>query len=141
MVGINNVVLLGRIVKDPELRAFREKHYATFTLAVERPASEGKTPKVDFIPCVCWNERVAEFTAANAAKGALLGVAGRLAYETKKLENNTYKVNSNVIVNNVFLYEYKKMDNMPVNMNNLPEYTSNNVDVTGRLDPNEDLPF
>jgi len=148
MVGINNIVLVGRFVKDPEARTFRDKHYTTFTLAVERPAKpnqkEGDKPPVDFIPCVCWSEKMAALIANQGAKGALAGVIGRMTYEVKKMSDGTYKVNAGVQVNNFFLYEYRREDNMPVNTANLPEYTSNSRNYTasddGIIDP-DDLPF
>lgn len=142
MVGINNIVLVGRLSKDPEARAFQNKRYTVFTLAVERPSTDkNKKGKVDFIPCTCWNEKMAAFIANKAAKGALCGVIGRLSYEVKKLENS-YRIDASVIVNNVFLYEYKKEDNMPVNTSSLPDYSdSESYNGDGRLDPDADLPF
>ena len=145
MVGMNVVILVGRLAKDPEERTYRNKHYTTFSLAVERPAvgakDKDKKAPVDFIPCVCWNENIAEFIARNGAKGALCGVTGRMTYEVKKLESG-YRVNSSVTVNNIHLFEYKRQDNDPINTANLPEYTSSSYsDESGRLDPNDDLPF
>ncbi|HHX11138.1 MAG TPA: single-stranded DNA-binding protein, partial [Firmicutes bacterium] len=40
---MNNVVLIGRLTKDPETRYSGEMAVTTFTLAVDRPMSKDKT--------------------------------------------------------------------------------------------------
>ncbi|WP_225666453.1 single-stranded DNA-binding protein [Lactococcus garvieae] len=76
---INNVVLVGRIVRDPELRYTPQNTaVATFTLAVNRRFKNAKGEReADFINCVIWRQP-AENLANWAKKGALVGITGSI---------------------------------------------------------------
>ena len=54
---MNRIILLGRLVRDPEVRVTpTEKTVCTFTLAVDRPfASKNGQREADFINIVTWN--------------------------------------------------------------------------------------
>lgn len=83
---INNVVLVGRLTKDPDLR-FTANGIAvsTFTLAVNRNfTNQAGDREADFINCVIWRKS-AETLANYARKGTLLGVTGRI--QTRSYEN------------------------------------------------------
>ena len=83
---INNVVLVGRLVRDPELRYTpNNQAVATFTLAVNRNfKSQNGEREADFINCVIWRQQ-AENLANWAKKGALIGITGRI--QTRNYEN------------------------------------------------------
>ena len=83
---INNVVLVGRLVRDPELRYTpNNQAVATFSLAVNRPfKSQNGEREADFINCVIWRQQ-AENLASWAKKGALIGITGRI--QTRNYEN------------------------------------------------------
>ena len=83
---INNVVLVGRLVRDPELRYTPSNQaVATFTLAVNRLfKSQNGECEADFINCVIWRQQ-AENLANWAKKGALIGITGRI--QTRNYEN------------------------------------------------------
>lgn len=83
---INNVVLVGRLTKDPDLRYTASgTGVATFTLAVNRNfANQDGKREADFINCVIWR-KAAETLANYARKGTLLGVTGRI--QTRNYEN------------------------------------------------------
>lgn len=83
---INNVVLVGRLTKDPDLRYTSSgTAVATFTLAVNRNfASQNGNREADFINCVIWRKS-AETLANYAHKGTLLGVTGRI--QTRSYDN------------------------------------------------------
>ncbi len=83
---INNVVLVGRITKDAELRHTPSNvAVATFTLAVNRiRKNENGEREADFINCVIWRQ-AAENLANWAKKGALIGVTGRI--QTRSYDN------------------------------------------------------
>jgi single-strand DNA-binding protein len=85
---INNVVLVGRIVREPELRYTPQNTaVATFTLAVNRRFKNAQGEReADFINCVIWRQS-AENLANWAKKGALIGVTGSIQvrnYENKE---------------------------------------------------------
>ena len=83
---INNVVLVGRLTKDPDLRYTASgTGVATFTLAVNRNfTNQDGNREADFINCVIWRKS-AETLANYARKGTLLGVTGRI--QTRNYEN------------------------------------------------------
>ncbi|WP_375178445.1 single-stranded DNA-binding protein [Enterococcus rotai] len=83
---INNVVLVGRLTKDPDLRYTSSgSAVATFTLAVNRNFTNANgNREADFINCVIWR-KPAETMANYARKGTLLGVTGRI--QTRNYEN------------------------------------------------------
>ncbi|MGT2935265.1 single-stranded DNA-binding protein [Streptococcus castoreus] len=83
---INNVVLVGRMTRDAELRYTPSQvAVATFTLAVNRAfKSQNGEREADFINCVIWRQP-AENLANWAKKGALIGITGRI--QTRHYEN------------------------------------------------------
>ncbi|HFI0342917.1 TPA: single-stranded DNA-binding protein [Streptococcus suis] len=83
---INNVVLVGRLTRDAELRYTPSNlAVATFTLAVNRPfKNEAGEREADFINCVIWRQQ-AENLANWAKKGALIGITG--AIQTRSYDN------------------------------------------------------
>ena len=83
---INNVVLVGRLTKDVELRyTTANQAVATFTLAVNRTFKNANGEReADFINVVIWRQS-AENLANWAKKGALLGITGRI--QTRNYEN------------------------------------------------------
>ena len=84
---MNNVVLIGRLTRDPELRYIPNSGTAvsTFTLAVDKNLSKDKKaemesknqPTADFIRIVVWG-KTAENCANFLNKGKLVGVSGRI---------------------------------------------------------------
>lgn len=87
---INQLVVIGRLVKDPELRKTESgKNVANVTLAVPRsyknPNGEYDT---DYIDCVLWSS-VAETTSEYCKKGDLVGVRGRV--QTRVYEKDDVK--------------------------------------------------
>ncbi|MGO2082726.1 single-stranded DNA-binding protein [Vagococcus sp.] len=83
---INNVVLVGRLTRDPDLRfTANGSAVATFNLAVNRNfTNKSGEREADFINCVIWR-KPAETLANYARKGTLLGVTGRI--QTRNYEN------------------------------------------------------
>lgn len=83
---INNVTLVGRLTKDPDLKYTSSgTGVATFTLAVNRNfTSADGNREADFINCVIWRKS-AESLANMAKKGSLIGVTGRI--QTRSYDN------------------------------------------------------
>lgn len=77
---LNRVVLVGRLVRDPELRYTSGKGtaVANFALAVDRPfTNQQGEQEADFINIVTW-QKLAENCANHLKKGRLVAVEGRL---------------------------------------------------------------
>lgn len=83
---INNVTLVGRLTKDPDLRyTSNGTGVATFTLAINRNfTNQAGEREADFVQCVIWR-KPAETFANYARKGTLLGVTGRI--QTRSYDN------------------------------------------------------
>lgn len=83
---INNVVLVGRMTKDAELKYTGNNiAVASFSLAVNRNFKDANGEReADFINCVIWRQQ-AENLANWAKKGALIGITGRI--QTRSYEN------------------------------------------------------
>lgn len=81
---MNNVVLIGRLTKDAQLRVTSNEYKTTsFTLAVDR---KGKDKGADFIPCVAW-ERQAEILSEYTHKGSRIGIDGHI--NTRSYDDST----------------------------------------------------
>lgn len=74
---MNKVFLLGRLVRDPEIRTTQSgKMVTTFTLAVDRFGG-GRDNNADFITIVTW-DKLAENCGNSLTKGQRALVEGRL---------------------------------------------------------------
>lgn len=83
---LNQTVIVGRLVRDPELRETEGgKKVTNITIAVPRSYKNNKGEyDTDFIDCTLWMG-VAENAVEYCKKGDLLGIKGRLqtrSYET-----------------------------------------------------------
>ena len=77
---INSVVLVGRLVRDPEMKYTQNGIPVTnFRIAVDRPfgRDEEGNKQTDFIDIVAWR-KTAELCGQYLSKGAPVGVEGRL---------------------------------------------------------------
>lgn len=98
---LNRIVLIGRLVRDPELRyTSNGVAVANFTLAVERNFTNAQGERdVDFIDIVVWRKQ-GETCAHHLGKGRLVAVEGRLQIRKNKKKNRTY-INPEVIADDV----------------------------------------
>ena len=125
---INNVVLVGRMTRDAELRMTQSNTaVASFTLAVNRPfKNQNGEREADFINCVIWRQ-AAENLANWCKKGALVGITGNI--QTRNYENQQGQrvYVTEVLANNFQLLESRSQQQSSNN---------NSIDVS-----DEDLPF
>lgn len=101
MPSLNHIVLIGRLVRDPELRhTTAGTAVANFTLAVDRrPRSDG-TKEADFIRVITWGKQ-GENCANYLAKGRLVAVDGCLQIRTYQGKDGQNHSTSEVIAENV----------------------------------------
>jgi single-strand DNA-binding protein len=90
---MNRVDLIGRLVRDPELRMTNNGIAVTsFRLAVDREFSDQNGQRgADFIDIVCWRKQ-AENVSKYMKKGLRVAVSGRLQtrnYETQDGQKRT----------------------------------------------------
>ena len=134
---INNVVLVGRLTKDPDLKyTGNGQAVATFTLAVNRNfTNQSGEREADFINCVIWR-KPAETLANYARKGTLLGVTGRI--QTRNYENQQGQrvYVTEVVAENFQLLESKNSNSSQntrdtgVSNNQTNNYTRNNQNAS-----------
>lgn len=143
----NKTILVGRLVRDPELRNTSNGIAVTnFTLAVERNYTNNQGERdVDFIKVVTWR-KLAETVANNLNKGRLVLVEGSL--EIRKNENNgrTYE-NPEIQASNVRFLDWPNDNNgnggnkNRGNNNNNSNNYNNGGNNNGGSYPDLDVPF
>lgn len=99
---LNRIILIGRLVRDPELR-YTPNGVATcgFSLAVDRSFVNQKGEReTDFIDIVIWR-KLAETCAAHLGKGRLVAVEGRLQIRSFETAEGQKRKVSEVVADNV----------------------------------------
>lgn len=100
---LNNVVLIGRLARDPELRYTQGgKAVCNFTIAVNRFGGD----TADFIPVVVW-EKQAENISKYLSKGSLAAVEGRLQVRTYDDKEGTRRYATEVVARGVTFLDSK----------------------------------
>lgn len=147
---INNVVLIGRLTADPDLRKTPSNVSALQgTLAVNRNfKNQNGEREADFINFQAWRN-TADIIAAYCGKGSLIGITGRI--QTRNYENQQGQrvYVTEVVADSVTLLESRNnqqggqqnQDNSFQNGNNSNGYqspfgNSNPMDIS-----DDDLPF
>jgi len=100
---LNQVVLIGRLTHDPELRytAGSGIPVTTFSLAVDRPFTNQQGEReTDFIKIVTWRKQ-AESCANYLKKGSLVAVAGRLQIRSYEDKEGVKRKVTEVVADNV----------------------------------------
>lgn len=149
---MNNVSLIGRLTKDPELRYTPSGvAVARFTLAVNRTFKKDGEQQADFINIVTWR-KTAENTANFLRKGSLAAVGGRIQTGSYDGQDGKKVFTVEVVAENVQFLEPKSTQNAQNNngntngyqqQQNAPQSNYNNKEPfnpSGEID-DSDLPF
>ena len=137
---INNVTLVGRLTRDPELR-YTPSNIAitTFNLAVNRNfKNQAGDCEADFINCMIWRQQAENF-ANWCKKGNLVGITGRI--QTRSYENRQgQRVYVTEVVADTFQL-LEKRDNT-ANYSNIEDQMPASFGATNPLDiSDDDMPF
>lgn len=99
---LNQVVLVGRIVKTPELRTTETgKKTTTLTLAVPRNYKNMNGEyETDFLECTLWTN-VAENTTEYCQTGDMIGVKGRIQTRIIQSDNGSKKKKTEIVAEKV----------------------------------------
>ena len=99
---LNQVVLVGRIVKTPELRVTETgKKTATVTLAVPRNYKNMNGEyDTDFLDCTLWTN-IAENTTEYCQTGDMVGVKGRIQTRVIQNEDGSKKKKTEIVAEKV----------------------------------------
>lgn len=106
---LNNIILIGRLAQDPELRYTNNGiAVANFNLAVERPFTNQEGERdVDFIRVTVWRKQ-AEAVANNLGKGRLVAVDGRLQIDEYEDNQGEKRKTAVVIADRVQFLDFPK---------------------------------
>ncbi|MBT0951149.1 single-stranded DNA-binding protein [Streptococcus infantis] len=155
---INNVVLVGRMTRDAELRYTPSNvAVATFTLAVNRTfKSQNGEREADFINVVMWRQQ-AENLANWAKKGSLVGITGRIQTRSYDNQQGQRVYVTEVVADNFQMLESRSARegqsggaysaptaNHAASTNSVPDFSrdENPFGATNPLDiSDDDLPF
>lgn len=137
---INNVTLVGRLTRNPELKYTTSNvAVATFNLAVNRnfKGANGER-EADFINCMIWR-KTAELLSEWCKKGNLVGITGRI--QTRSYENQQgQRVYVTEVVAETFQL-LEKRDNS-ANQSNIEEQMPASFGANNPMDiSDDDLPF
>ncbi len=110
---LNRVVLVGRLVADPDLRYTGSGiAVANFRLAVNKPFKNKDTgeSEADFINCVVWR-KAAESLANYMKKGNMIGVDGKIQTRTYDDKNGKTVYVTEVLAESIQFLESKGTQN------------------------------
>lgn len=112
---MNSVVLIGRLVKDPELKVVPATgtSVAKFTLAIDKDLTREKKQEfanagkatADFIRVVVWGKQ-ADNCHNYLTKGKLVAVQGSIQTSSYKAQNGEMRYSTDVIANKVEFLEW-----------------------------------
>ena len=105
---MNNIVLLGRLTKDADIRSTQSgKVVASFTLAVDRPYTQNGKREVDFIACQIWGKS-AEVLGKSVHKGQRILLEGRLQIRQYTDKNGNKRTAAEVVADRFEFIERKE---------------------------------
>ena len=154
---MNSVSLIGRLVRDPELRyAQTGTAMCRFTVAVDRRMSKQKRqeaqannqPTADFISCTAFGA-TAELIANYHRKGSQIGIEGRIQTGSYEKEGRTIYTTDVVVNNLTFIVSSQGGFSQPGGGNQGPvnsayenDFSKNDNDDDGFFPvDNDDIPF
>ncbi|MDO4605241.1 MAG: single-stranded DNA-binding protein [Helcococcus sp.] len=151
---MNNVQLMGRLTRDPELRyvqANGNTAVVRFNVAVDKNLSREKRqemesrnqPTADFINCVAWG-KLGENITKYTGKGLRVLVTGRI--QTGSYERDGQRVyTTEVLINNVEFIDWKDSNFQSGNNSTISNNTTidDDFEYSADFDPTEDkrIPF
>lgn len=109
---LNDVVIMGRLTRDPELRRTQSgTSVASFTLAVDRDYKpDGGERECDFFDCVAWRG-TGEFVSKYFSKGRMAIVSGRLQTRSWTDKDGGKRKSVEIVADNVYFGDSKKDTN------------------------------
>lgn len=108
---MNQVVLVGRLTKDPEMRYTAQQQTAvcTFTIAIDRTVKKGEQKKTDF-PFVKVFGKQAENCERFLKKGRLVGIQGMLQTGSYQDKNGNMVYTTEVAADRVEFLDFGKTE-------------------------------
>lgn len=139
---MNKVVLIGRLVADPDTRQTQAGGtVARYRLAVDRPRGKDGQREADFINCVAFGKS-AEFASKYLSKGTKIAIEGRIltgSYEKDGVKHYT----TDIVAERHEFCESRAAASPSVqpSAQTAPAVPESSNDDFMPIDDNEDLPF
>lgn len=109
---LNQIIIVGRLVRDPEIKELENGKSANITLAVPRSYKNANGDyETDYIDCVLWHS-VATSTTEYCKKGDLIGVKGRLQSTTHDDGDGHYTKKMEVIAEKITFLRSKHSEDI-----------------------------
>lgn len=124
---INNVILMGRMTADAELRATQGGKYVTsFSIAVERDFTQNGERQTDFINLVAWG-KTAEFITRYFGKGNMIAVRGSI--QTRQYEKDGSKRTATEVLVDKVSFCGEKTEKKPENTDGFEPLVDDDLDL------------
>lgn len=139
---MNKVFLIGRLVKDVELRYTTSgTAYGSFTLAVNRDYTNEKGEReADFINVVVWRKQ-AENCSKYIGKGSQIAVDGKISTRKYQTQNGDTRYITEVVAENVQFLDSKKTVSQ-TDTQSVPQDPFEEMgDIVQKEITDDDLPF
>ena len=141
---LNRVVIVGRLVRDPELRkAASDRSVVAFTGALDNRTTNNGEKSTSYIPCTAWNS-TAESIAKFMKKGSLVGVDGHLNQRSYTANDGRKVSVVEVIADSVQFLEKKNdssVNSSTTSNNDYNRQMPEDEPVEGIDASDDDLPF
>lgn len=140
---LNCVVIMGRLIADPELRTTASGLQVTsFCVAVDRSyAKPGEEKQTDFINVVAWRQS-AEFVTRYFRKGSMIAVQGSLQTRNYEDKNGQKRTAYEVVASNVsFCGSKAESGGSPAPASNPASYSNSTAEDFSQVVDDDDLPF
>jgi len=147
---MNNVVLIGRLARDPELRFVPGSGMAVanFTMAIDKGLtrekkqefeSQGK-PTADFIRIVVWGKQ-AENCSQYLAKGKLVAIQGSIQTSSYKSNTGETRYTTEVLANRVEFLEWGEKTPASGGKNDDFSFGAGSFEDFQSIEDDDDVPF
>lgn len=146
---LNNAVIMGRLVADPELRTTGSGiSVSSFTVAVDRRFNrQGEDRQADFIDIIAWRQ-TAEFVCKYFRKGSMIAVQGYIQTRMYEDKNGNKRKAVEIVADNVSFCGSKSegntgsysRDDSYVSAQPAPSYSTADEGDFKEI-PEDDLPF
>lgn len=149
---INRVVLMGRLVSDPELKTTQSGiNVTTFRIAVDRSyVKAGEERQADFFDIVAWRY-TADFVCRHFRKGSLIAIDGQLQSRTYQAKDGSNRYVVEVIADSAS-FTGERRDNSGYNQQpqapahpafaeQAPSFASGSASDFEEMPADDDLPF
>lgn len=136
---INNVVIMGRLTYEPELRTTPQgTSVIRFSVACERKYNREET---DFIDCIAWRQ-TAEFISRYFHKGSMIALTGSIRTDNFTDKDGNKRKSVEVVANEVSFCGSKSENGGNQFAQPAPAYAAaDNSDFEEIVDDDDDLPF